>query len=75
MARTSSIDYPTWTKRSFLFGVSLFLVALLADVVGRTFFGPFPAWEQTLFIDLEFLGIFTALLAPIVFGIVLPLLE
>ncbi|WP_136716363.1 DUF7860 family protein [Halorientalis salina] len=75
MARTNSIDYPTWTKRSFLFGVSLFLGALLVDVVGGAVFGPLPAWGQTLFVDLEFLGIFIALLAPLVFGIVLPLVE
>ena len=75
MVRTNSIDYPTWTKRSFLFGVSLFLVGLIADVVGSTYFGPLPAWEHTLFVDMEFLGIFVALLAPIVFAIVLPLLE
>ncbi|MFD1585596.1 hypothetical protein ACFR9U_01270 [Halorientalis brevis] len=75
MARTRSIDYPTWTKRSFLIGISLFVAGLLADVIGSTYFGPLPGWEHTLFVDMEFLGIFVALLAPIVFGIVLPLLE
>ncbi len=75
MARTKSIDYPTWTKRSFLFGLGLFLTGLLADLLVSTYFGPVPAWEHTLFVDLEFLGIFVALLAPIVFGIVMPLIE
>lgn len=75
MARTKSIDYPMWTKRSFLTGISMFLFGLVAEFVGSTYFGPLPAWEHTLFVDLEFLGIFVALLAPIVFGIVMPLIE
>jgi hypothetical protein len=75
MAQTRNIDYPTWTKRGFLFGLTLLVVGLVADLVTRTFFAPVPAWEYTLFIDMEALGIVVGLFSPILFGIVLPLTE
>lgn len=75
MAHTNSLDHPTWTKRSFLIGVALFFGGELASVLGPKLFGPLPGWEQTLFFDVTVLGIMVALIAPIVFGIVLPLVE
>jgi len=75
VTRDGTIDYPTLTKRSFAFGVCLFLVGLVGEVVGRAYFSGLPAWEETLFLHAEALGILVALLAPIVFGIVLPLRE
>jgi hypothetical protein len=75
MGRTNTIDYPTWTKRSFLLGVGLFVFGWLGSTVARTYFGPIPAWELALFVDAEALGILVALLSPLLFGIVLPLTE
>lgn len=75
MGRYGNIDYPTVTKRAFLVGVSLFLLGVVGEIVGNAFFAPLPAWEQTLFVGAEGLGVLIALLAPIVFGVVLPLTE
>lgn len=75
MGRYGNIDYPTVTKRAFLFGVALFLTGLVGELVGHAYFAPLPAWEQTLLVNAEAFGILIALGAPILFGIVLPLTE
>lgn len=75
MGRYGDIDYPTMTRRSFLLGVTLVLVGFLGEAVGPVFFGPLPGWEQTLLLDMEAAGILIGLIAPLVFGIVLPLTE
>jgi len=75
MGRYGNIDYTTVTKRAFLLGVSLFLIGVIGEVVGQTFFAPLPAWEQTLLVSAEGVGVLVALVAPILFGIVLPLTE
>ena len=75
MGRYGNIDYPTVTKRAFLAGVALFLVGLVGELVGHAYFAPLPAWEETVLVSAEGLGVLIALLAPIVFGIVLPLTE
>jgi hypothetical protein len=58
-----------------LLGAALFAVGVLGEVVGSAFFGPLPAWEHTLFFDLEALGVVLLLVVPFVFGIALPLTE
>ena len=72
---TSSLDYPTLTKRGFALGVALFVIGALGEaglaVAGVTV----PQWEQTLLFDMEILGILIGLLAPFVFGVLLPLTE
>ena len=75
MGRYGNIDYPTVNKRAFLLGVGLFLVGLVGELVGHAYFAPLPAWEQTVLVSAEGLGVLIALLAPIIFGIVLPLTE
>jgi hypothetical protein len=75
MGRYGNIDYPTVTKRVFLFGASLFVLGFIGEAAGQTYFGPLPGWEETLLLTFETLGIVIALLAPLVFGIVLPLTE
>jgi hypothetical protein len=75
MGRYGNIDYPTVTKRAFLLGLSLFVVGVVGELLGHAFFGPLPAWEETLFVGAEGLGVLIALFAPIVFGVVLPLTE
>jgi hypothetical protein len=74
MGRYGSLDYPRLAKRSFLFGLSLFVLGLLGQVVLGTTAGT-PAWELTLLLDLEAIGLVVAFLSPFVFGIFLPLTE
>ncbi|WP_224448039.1 hypothetical protein [Haloprofundus salilacus] len=73
--RYGNIDYPRLTKSAFLLGVTLFAAGALAELVGHAAFGTLPGWQNTLFLDMEILGIAVALLAPLLFGVVLPLTE
>lgn len=73
--RYGNLDYPRLTKSAFLFGVTLFAVGALAELVGHAAFGALPGWQDTLFLDMEIIGIAIALLSPFVFGIALPLTE
>mgnify|MGYP000704583601 CR=1 FL=1 len=75
MARPRNIDYPTWTKGGFLLGVGLFLLGGVGEVLAPAVFGTLPGWEQSLLLDLEIVGVLVGLLAPLLFGIVLPLTE
>lgn len=75
MAYGRSFDYPTLTKRGFLFGLALLLVGGFGELIGTAFFAPIPAWEASLLFDLEVIGLLIGLLAPFAFGIVLPLTE
>ncbi|WP_152039682.1 DUF7860 family protein [Salinigranum salinum] len=73
--RYGDIDYPRVTKLGMLAGATLFVVGLLGELVAPVVFGPLPAWEHTLFFDLEAFGVVLLLLVPFVFGIALPLTE
>ncbi|WP_101295212.1 DUF7860 family protein [Halegenticoccus soli] len=73
--RYGNLDYPRLTKTGFGLGVALFVVGVLGQVVGHAVLQPIPAWEETLFFDLEVLGILIGLLSPLVFGLALPLTE
>ncbi|WP_281194909.1 hypothetical protein [Halorubrum sp. F4] len=73
--RYGDLDYPTITKRSFLFGLTLFLIGALGELTIHMTGAQVPGWEETLLVDLEFLGTAIALLSPFVFGILLPLTE
>jgi len=75
MGRYGGIDYPAWAKRGFLLGVGLFLLGAGGEVVGHDYFGSLPAWEETLFTDMELIGILIGFFSPLIFGIVLPLTE
>ena len=75
MARHRRLDYPKLTKRGMLLGFGLFLAGLLGQVALPGVLGAVPAWELSLFLDAEFLGIALVLLSPFVFGIALPLTE
>jgi hypothetical protein len=75
MGRYGDIDYPTVTRRAFLLGVSLFLIGALGEVVGHALFGTLPGWEETLLFEAEVVGVLLALIAPIVFGLIMPLTE
>ena len=73
--RYGNVDYATLTRRSFLLGVALFAIGGLGGIAAGATGGPLPGWEQTLLFDLELVGLVIALVAPFLFGIVLPLTE
>jgi hypothetical protein len=73
--RYGDIDYPTLTKRSFLLGLGLFLFGVVGEFLIGVTGATVPAWEHTLLVDAEAIGIVVALLSPLLFGIVLPLTE
>lgn len=75
MGHHGKFDYPTLTKRSFAVGVALFALGVAGELLGHAVFGSLPAWEETLFLNMEALGIVVALFAPLLFGIILPLTE
>ncbi|MFC7047380.1 hypothetical protein ACFQH6_19920 [Halobacteriaceae archaeon GCM10025711] len=75
MGRYGNLDYPMLTKGGFALGVLLIAVGGAGELAGHAVYGTLPAWENTLFTDLEVVGILVALLSPFVFGIALPLTE
>jgi len=75
MAPTRNMDYAAWTKNSFLLGVALLTIGALGHIVGPALVGQLEGWVSTLLLDLEILGVLIGLIAPLVFGIVLPLTE
>lgn len=71
----SRIDDVQYARGGFVAGVAIFVFGILGHVVGPSVIGPLPAWEQTLFALMEGGGILLALCSPIVFAVVLPLIE
>lgn len=75
MVQHQRLAYARYARRGFLLGVTVFALGILGHAVGPALFGPLPEWELTLFALMEFGGIGLALCSPIVFGVVLPLIE
>ncbi|RXK51747.1 DUF7860 family protein [Halorientalis pallida] len=75
MGHSATFDYQTYAKGGFFLGLALLVIGVVGSVVGHTFFEPLPAWENTLFVGAEFTGLVIGFFSPIVFGIVLPLIE
>ena len=75
MAQYRTMDHATLAKRGFLLGVGLFALGALGELLAQTLFGPLPGWGNMLLLDMEGLGILIALFAPLVFGIIMPLIE
>jgi len=71
----SRLDYAKFAKYGFLLGIAMLTVGAAGEIVGHAYVGSLPAWEETLFFDLEVLGILVALVSPFLFGIFLPLVE
>ncbi|WP_302080291.1 hypothetical protein [Salinibaculum rarum] len=75
MSQTGSMDHAKRAKQGFFLGAGLFAVGALGEIVGHSLYTELPGWEQTLLFNAEVVGILLALFAPLVFGIVLPLVE
>lgn len=75
VGRYGDLNYQKLTKRSVLFGVSLFLIGAVGEIVLHSAGLQVPGWEETLLFDAEVLGAIVTLLSPFVFGIFLPLTE
>ena len=75
MPEYRNMDHATLAKRGFLLGVSLFALGALGELAGPALVGPLPGWGNMLLTDMEALGILLGLFSPLVFGIVLPLIE
>jgi hypothetical protein len=71
----SSIDHEKRAKQGFLLGVGLFVVGGLGELIGHALYTELPGWEAALFFNAEVAGVLIGLFAPLVFGIVLPLIE
>jgi hypothetical protein len=75
MARSSTTDYATLAKGGFLLGAALFLSGALGGVVAPLLQGELPGWEQTLFLYAEVIGTAVGFFSPLLFGVVLPLMD
>lgn len=75
MGRYGNIDYPSLTKRAFLFGVGLFLIGEVGEFVIHTYLEDFPGWMDPVLFYLTVIGLLTFFLSPFIFGILLPLTE
>lgn len=75
MGQHRRMTYPQYARGGFLLGVVVFGFGILGHAVGPALFGSLPAWELTLFTAMEITGVLLALCSPIVFAIVLPLIE
>lgn len=69
----STTDYAKLAKQGFLLGLAAFVVGELTEPIQHSFGMVVPGWEHGLLFLLTVLGVLTALLAPLVFGVWLPL--
>ena len=75
MGRYGDLNYQWWTKIGFLLSVAVFAIGAGGELLAATMHWSLPAWENTLFVDMEILGALGMLFVPFVFGIALPLTE
>lgn len=75
MVNARQMDHATLAKRGFLLGVGLFALGVLGELLAPVLVGPLPGWGDMLLTDMEGLGILLGLFSPLVFGIILPLIE
>lgn len=75
MGRYGNIEYERLTKLGFLLSLAIFAVGAGGELTAAAMHMSLPAWENTLLVDLEIIGVIGALFTPLVFGIILPLTE
>ncbi|PSQ15386.1 hypothetical protein BRD00_13880 [Halobacteriales archaeon QS_8_69_26] len=69
------VGYVTLAKGGLLLGVGLFVLGAGGELVGHALYDSLPGWENTLFLYSEGLGLVIGFFSPILFGIVMPLVE
>jgi hypothetical protein len=75
MSLSESTDHASLARTGFLLGLALFVAGAGGELLGTAAFGTLPGWEAALLFDMEVLGIALGLFSPLVFGVVLPLVE
>lgn len=70
-----NFDHGVVAKGGFVLGAALFVVGVAGEYLGNTLFEPLPAGVDGVLLGMTGIGILVALLVPVVFGIVLPLVE
>lgn len=75
MGRYDDPDYITLAKGGFFLGLALFLVGAGGEVIGHALYESLPAWENTLFLYSEGIGLLVGFFSPLLFGVVMPLTE
>jgi hypothetical protein len=73
--RYGTIDYSTYAKSGFLLGFAMFAIAAFSEILIHFGNVEVAAWIATVLLDAGLAGIAVMLLAPIVFGVVMPLTE
>jgi hydrogenase/urease accessory protein HupE len=69
------VNHEKLAKGGFLLGIALFAVGTVGALVGHSLYTDLPGWEQTRLFDMVVFGALIALLAPLLFGVVIPLTE
>lgn len=69
-----NLDYADAAKKGFLLGVALFALGAVGEMLGHGFLAV-PSIADQLFFGMEVTGVVVSLLAPMVFGAILPLIE
>jgi len=75
MSGYRDMDYVKLARWGFVLGAAMFLIGGVGHAVVPELQGSLPGWEAGLLLNLEVGGILVGLLAPLTFGIVLPLTE
>ncbi|WP_132058051.1 DUF7860 family protein [Halorussus amylolyticus] len=75
MGRYGAVNYERWAKMGFLMSLAVLAVGAGGELAASAMHLSLPAWEHTLFFEMEVFGTLGILLFPLVFGVVLPLTE
>ena len=73
--RYGNLDYSAYAKGGFLIGLAMFAVAAIGEVVIHVGNVQIATWIGTVLLDTGLAGILVMLLAPIIFGVIMPLTE
>ncbi|MFW5918549.1 MAG: hypothetical protein ACOCR0_03595 [Haloferacaceae archaeon] len=73
--RYGNIDYSTYAKGGFLLGFGLFAIAAIGELVIHLGNVQVAAWIATVLLDAGLAGLAVMLLAPAIFGVIMPLTE
>ena len=73
MSGHSLVNHEQLAKGGFLLGLALVVLGAVGEAAAHAGVVQVAAWTQTLFFDMEVLGVVLFLFSPIVFAIVMPL--